>query len=125
MSDIKHNPESWSKNELVNLGVDQVNILSSDGSLVAVAFGAENAARIVACVNACKGLSQEALDGGWSSTGLSSYAKSLEKQRDYLLKDLNRIIGLAELGAAPLHKYAAAIQQSKDLIAKVEQENGN
>jgi hypothetical protein len=37
-----------------------------------------DARRLVACWNACEGLSQDALDGGWTAAGLSSYAKSLE-----------------------------------------------
>ncbi len=34
--------------------------------------------RIVACVNACAGLSQDALDGNWTAAGISAYAKGLE-----------------------------------------------
>lgn len=44
--------------------------------------------RIVACVNACEGLSQDALDGGWTANGIRTYAKSLEQQRDQLLEAL-------------------------------------
>ena len=43
-----------------------------------------NARRIVACVNALDGLSDDALLGGWSYKGVSAYAQSLEKQRDEL-----------------------------------------
>jgi hypothetical protein len=34
--------------------------------------------RIVACVNACEGLSQFAFDGGWTAKGMSKYANQLE-----------------------------------------------
>lgn len=37
-----------------------------------------NARRIVQCVNACEGLPNDALDGGWTALGMSHYAKSLE-----------------------------------------------
>ena len=39
-----------------------------------------NALRIVACVNACDGLSNEALAGGWTAMGVIAYAKSLERK---------------------------------------------
>ena len=48
--------------------------------------GEEVASRIVACVNACAGLPQDALDGGWTALGMSKYAKSVESQRDELLE---------------------------------------
>lgn len=39
-----------------------------------------NARRLVACWNACDGLSDEALDGGWNVRSMSAYAKGLENK---------------------------------------------
>lgn len=44
-----------------------------------------NARRIVTCVNACEGLPQDALDGGWTAAGISAYAARLEQQNAILL----------------------------------------
>ncbi|QFY42954.1 hypothetical protein F6R98_10295 [Candidatus Methylospira mobilis] len=49
-----------------------------------------NMRRAVACVNACAGLPQDALDGGWTAAGASTYAAKLEKQRDRLLAALKQ-----------------------------------
>lgn len=38
----------------------------------------DNASRLVACWNACEGLTQDHFDGDWTALGLSKYAKSLE-----------------------------------------------
>lgn len=49
------------------------------GNITVTAYMAEaDAERLAACWNACDGLSQDALDGGWTAKGLSQYAKSLE-----------------------------------------------
>jgi hypothetical protein len=45
--------------------------------------------RIVACVNACAELPQDALDGGWTALGMSRHARNVEKQRDELLALVN------------------------------------
>lgn len=42
----------------------------------------ENARRIVACLNACEGLTQDHFDGGWSAKEIIAYASNLEKERD-------------------------------------------
>lgn len=46
--------------------------------------GEAHAKLIAACVNACEGLPDGALDGGWTAKGLSAYAKCLEDTRDEL-----------------------------------------
>lgn len=50
-----------------------------------------NARRIVACVNACAELPQDALDGGWTALGMSRHARNVEKQRDELLAVLEGV----------------------------------
>lgn len=47
-----------------------------------------NAKRIVACVNACEGISTQEIDGGWTARKLDAYAKSLEQQIDALKTEL-------------------------------------
>ena len=37
-----------------------------------------NAQRLITCWNACLGLPQETLAGGWTAAGISTYAKGLE-----------------------------------------------
>jgi hypothetical protein len=49
-----------------------------------------NARRLVACWNACEGLPQDALDGGWTAAGISQYAKRLEGERDELMGALKQ-----------------------------------
>ena len=51
-----------------------------------------NAHRIVSCVNACKGLPQDALDGGWTAAGMSAYVKRLEEERAVLLDACRKAI---------------------------------
>lgn len=57
-----------------------------------------DARRIVACVNACAGLPQGALDGGWTARGMSEYAIALEQRRDELIAQRDEL--LAALKAA-------------------------
>ena len=51
-----------------------------------------NAQRIVSCVNALEGLSDDALDGGWNFKSMSKYYKDIEGQRDELLEALEEVI---------------------------------
>ncbi|WP_071912756.1 hypothetical protein [Aeromonas sp. SCS5] len=80
----KHTPEPWAVHQDAS---GDVFISSAVTSFHIAEVGSEDdetvfadASRIVACVNACAGLPQEALDGGWSATGISAYAADLEKQ---------------------------------------------
>ena len=82
----EHTKEPWT-NGFFN--GEAFNICSSsDGHLIAEVKNREDRNRIVSCVNACAGLPQDALDGGWTSAGISAYAKKLEQQRDELLAAL-------------------------------------
>lgn len=42
----------------------------------------------------------------------------LIKQRDELFESLSGLVGLIELGAAPIHKYKAAVDGARELLNK-------
>lgn len=79
---VKHGYDIFVDDECIATVFD----LSAEGGGEEAAI--ENCRRIVACVNACAGLPQDALDGGWTALGMSEYAKSVEQQRDDLLAAL-------------------------------------
>lgn len=54
------------------------------GDQIAYCLSEDDARRISACLNACNGLPDEALDGGWTAKGIDGYAKSLERQIEAL-----------------------------------------
>ena len=56
-----------------------------------------NAKHIVACVNACEGLPEGCLDGGWTALGAGQYAKKLEVINAELLDALENAIPALEL----------------------------
>lgn len=110
MTETKHTPEPWiaSKlsemfNESEILGPDGINILSDrygpDGKV-----SHEDAARIVACVNACKGISNDVLEelNGELGKYLSEQGRSIytlvkdmreaQQQRDELLAALEGLV---------------------------------
>lgn len=60
-----------------------------------------NAKRIVTCVNALDGLSQDALDGGWNFKDQGAYTVRVESQRDDLLKALTDLRDAIEAGKEP------------------------
>jgi hypothetical protein len=66
----------------------RVNGLALSGSYISEA----NSKRIISCWNACEGIDQETLDGGWTAKGMSDYAKQLEAQRDELLSVLREVV---------------------------------
>lgn len=94
-----HTPEPWSKNAISPTVYDSegIAILRCEGRTL-IAENEANASRIVACVNACVGVSDDALDGGWEAAGLSAYANRLEvdlaaviAQRDELLQTVKAV----------------------------------
>lgn len=83
-----------------------------------------NARRIVACVNACAGLPDDAFDGGWTAAGLSAYAKTLEARSDELLKALKLCHAQLNILAPDLgrvHDEKAALDAGAISINKAEQ----
>ena len=123
MSDQKHTPEPWKcfgNNVSAFAGDDSITIcLTVQNHNPNYYCDQEaNSRRIVACVNACEGLSQDALDGGWTAKGISDYAKELEAQRDELLLALKAAETVVRNCGFP--KGASAIYE---LIAKIESES--
>lgn len=95
-----HTPEPWGIKENTPTIRDSrgIAILRCESGAIITENDKANASRIVACVNACAGLPDDALDGGWSAVGLSAYAKRLEAdlaavtaQRDELLQAMRQI----------------------------------
>lgn len=63
---------------------------------LAIVYENDNAKRIVSCVNALEGLSNDALDGGWNFKSMSDYCKDIESQRNELLEACEMIANLAD-----------------------------
>jgi len=81
--------------------------------------GEANARRLAACWNACDGLPQDALDGGWTALGLSQHAKQLEDENVALKAEVKRLQEMLE------NFTSSAYWRLKDLEAdalKVENE---
>lgn len=90
----KHTSEPWnlfSKNGVVEItNAKRIAIVGWAGfDSTRVDEDAEaNARRIVACVNACAGLTDDHFDGGFSVAAMSEYIKRIERQRDEMLAAL-------------------------------------
>lgn len=88
-----HTPGPWS--EPGTYGATRFEIIAN-GKSVAIVNRIEDARRIVACVNSFDGFHHKNLeimvDGGFSVSGLSRYAKELEGQRDELLAALEGVL---------------------------------
>lgn len=99
-----HLPGIWTVDEEAfdNDGCPETVIRGLNGAAViavAIDFGENNplmreanAHRIVTCVNACEGLPQDALDGGWTAAGISAYASKLERHNAELLEALQMMV---------------------------------
>lgn len=68
---------------------------------------APNKARAMACLKACAGLSQFALDGGWTAEGMNAYAKSLEVNVEKLRAAL---FGFLQIGPDQLDGFEHAVK---------------
>lgn len=69
-----------------------VALLDKDGSAVGVIFKEEDARRVVACLNACKGISTENLEDNKPIIELANDYNAVLKQRDDLLTELKRMV---------------------------------
>ena len=90
MSQQKHTPGPYSYGEDRDgwfLESESVKAKLGHGDQIAYALNEDDARRISACLNACNGLPDEALDGGWTAKGIGGYAKSLERQIEALKAD--------------------------------------
>ena len=98
---MEHTKEPWS------FAYDEQNVAQvscGDENIADVWAGIEAAERIALCVNACAGLDQFALYGGWTAIGMSAYAVGLEAK----IADLEQKATRARLDA---DMYANAWQR--------------
>ena len=141
-----HTPEPWSLLEAGDSIKHQVPVSSDRTSILtiategAIAFGAvysaDDARRIVACVNACRGLSSDELEQHGLVSAVGTELLELEQQRDELLAALQRLISsdphvemfptseleiCANNEALPptLREQAASVIQARAVIAMV------
>lgn len=61
---VKHTPEPWASDKRDPVLFQDVLILDSNGKSIGKVWRSEDTLRIVACVNACAGISTEALEQG-------------------------------------------------------------
>lgn len=80
MTETKHSPEPWKT-------AQAPNITDSLGQLVAQGFWDADRRRIVACVNACAGISTETLG---TLPGYSAAIDGFHEQRDLVIKARNQ-----------------------------------
>lgn len=94
----KHTPEPWEANQVS--GTSEYFITEYDEYIdadkfpeIARVYSEANAARIVACVNACKDIPTEHLENAAENTRkIIANAKAIEQQRDELLAILEDIL---------------------------------
>lgn len=123
-----HTPEPWSKNAISPTVYDSegIAILRCEGRTL-IAENEANASRIVACVNACVGVSDDALDGGWKAVEISAYAKSLEAQLAAVTAQRDELLAAVKSAKSWLEGWASADQEIEIIdmaIAKCEVQNG-
>lgn len=130
----KHTPEPWTLNgKSIKRDYRQIGLTADAGETIASVMGGNtsgphfvqsddeceaNARRIVACVNACAGISTENLEENLPVKELARRYNETLKQRDELLYALERI------AAGPGdNRLLTAIQWAKDAIEKVKGTN--
>ena len=117
---MTHTKEPWRANH-ANAGKCGYEVAGGDKFLNQVCDDVreDNARRIVACVNALDGLSNDALEGGWNFKEMSAYAKTLEEELASYKRMFNRSIReLAEITElCGGDENAIAIDCVKDLLA--------
>lgn len=99
----KHTKGAWRYLQSRIAGEFVIKIDTHPDLAIEIASGIDteaNAKRIVDCVNACDGLPNDALDGGWTAQGSSAYAKKLEITNAELLDALDYAIRDLELRAS-------------------------
>lgn len=82
-----------------------------------------NDKRIVLCVNALEGVPTEALEGGWTAQGISTYAKSLERNQNDMVECLLRILVIAQTAGNEPEKdsnnpYKAFLYEAGQLVRR-------
>lgn len=123
-----HTPEPWTFNKNDLRGFD-FQIRAAEGVQIgetqellgkkrALANPAENARRIVACVNACAGIPTETLEEtGSFPEAAARELKTLKQQRDRLLEEIKRV--LAALPTTCLADEEVK-EEADELIAELE-----
>lgn len=127
MGEQKHTPEPWvvvAKGDEAD-GVDYFINQESDCSisgLVASWLSREDARRIVACVNACAGISTEGLESGkWTVTVVARELLVVIEQRDQLLEALKFMVERFDIdGCSYIFSQRLALSRAKEAIAAVE-----
>ena len=122
MSAQKHTQEPWQqfehdKRAIVSEEHPNLSLLSIDDDGLGIFFEEKDARRVVACVNACAGISTESLEkGGVGSLlelGLDEQRRgdSAEQQRDDLQREL------AQVNAAMKAQADGLVKQRDELVA--------
>lgn len=127
MKKIKHTPGPYGYGEDRDgwfLESESAKAKLGHGDQIAYCLSEGDARRISACLNACNGFPDEALDGGWTAKGISRYAKSLERQiealkasKAELLAELQRMVQLLEVEAAHLANFGE-VEAARAAIAR-------
>lgn len=131
----KHTQEPWKYEKELSAGCDEwlISMDAGDrgrGICIAetrpgsVAGGKENARRIVACVNACRGLGTDELEQHGLVSAVGYELIELTKQRDELLEALEEVTEYAEMAMEQANKAGSeweigyALYEAKMAIAK-------
>lgn len=117
MADVMHTPEPW----LVDKDDNGIHIVESDGNraIAKVFHGRKDAdavaSRIVACVNACAGISTENLQDNKPVKWLAERYNEVNKDRTALLSALETLI----LFTKPTKSNAAALANAHRVIQEL------
>ena len=125
----KHGNEPWSSVEVTNDEDQLIKIRASNGANIARLWidvddnhfsdeQRENARRIVACVNACRGLPTDELEQKGLVAAVGTQLLDVEQQRDVLLAALDEI--LQEVVNMREDYPAEAWRFDQDMINRIE-----
>lgn len=124
---MSHTKEPWRIDEYSRVKADGCNEflgVQVDGfSLCGSKEAQYNTRWIVACVNACEGLTQDHFDGGWKAKELIAYAVNLEKERDALRELCGELVQVLRITESWLEGWASAesqLAQTRAAITKAE-----
>ena len=114
---MKHTPEPWRVDQRDKSWVicDENHSLTMISDDIFGAIDEANAARIVACVNACAGISNEQLEDVGNICRLVTEALQAEAQRDELLEALKMAAAVMTACDAP----EVSQKTVRELIAKM------
>ncbi|AMQ43072.1 hypothetical protein AMS64_12215 [Aeromonas veronii] len=124
----KHTKEPWNAVEVDNDSDTFVKVCHANGGTIAKLWidvddrefsdeQRENARRIVACVNACRNLSNDELEQKGLVTSISARFLAAERSRDELLEALEEVHRIAS-GSNITHNMMVIRDHCADAIAK-------